>query len=115
MKTVKSLLDFEALARIRPKAAHYFCPDPACPVVYYDDEQTFTTADVRIPVFQKDASDATLVCYCFGYSRSNVRQDEDGAIAATISDHIKAGRCGCDLRNPQGTCCLGNVTSLGQR
>jgi hypothetical protein len=111
MKTVKALLGFEALARVRPTAAHFFCPDPACPVVYYDDEQTFTTVDVRLPIFQKDAGDAALVCYCFGYSRGDVRRDEEGTIAATISGHVKAGRCACDLRNPQGTCCLGNVNA----
>jgi hypothetical protein len=31
------------------------------------------------------------------------------AIVDDIKAGIKAGQCACDLRNPQGTCCLGNV------
>ena len=28
---------------------------------------------------------------------------------------INAGQCACDLRNPQGSCCLGNVRGLIKR
>ncbi|WP_019011639.1 hypothetical protein [Deinococcus aquatilis] len=29
-----------------------------------------------------------------------------------IRGHIRANRCGCEVNNPQGSCCLGNVTRL---
>ena len=28
-----------------------------------------------------------------------------------IRENIKENRCGCDVNNPQGSCCLANVTS----
>lgn len=112
VKTVKALLSFEALARIHPQAEHYFCPDRECQVVYYEAEQTFTVDDVRLPVFQKDAGPDTLVCYCFGFTRGDVLADAGQTIPAAIGEHVKAGRCGCDLRNPQGSCCLGNVKAV---
>lgn len=37
------------------------------------------------------------------------------AVVADISAGIKAGPCACDLRNPQGSCCLGNVRGVVER
>ena len=37
------------------------------------------------------------------------------AIIDDISTGINAGQCACDLRNPQGSCCLGNVRGLSER
>jgi hypothetical protein len=34
------------------------------------------------------------------------------AIVDDINTGISAGQCACDLRNPQGSCCLGNVRGL---
>jgi hypothetical protein len=34
------------------------------------------------------------------------------AIAVAINAGIRAGACACDLRNPQGACCLGNARAL---
>jgi hypothetical protein len=31
--------------------------------------------------------------------------------ADRITALVKADRCACEVRNPQGTCCLGNVTA----
>jgi hypothetical protein len=28
----------------------------------------------------------------------------------TIRQNIKENRCGCEVNNPQGSCCLGNIT-----
>lgn len=33
-------------------------------------------------------------------------------LSADITAGIRAGQCACDLRNPQGICCLGNVRRL---
>jgi len=37
---------------------------------------------------------------------------ERSLIIEDIQAGITAGQCACDLRNPQGTCCLGNVQKL---
>ena len=47
-----------------------------------------------------------------------LRAATPAARAATLEDidaGIKTGQCACDLRNPQGSCCLGNVRGLIQR
>jgi len=112
--TVKALLA-RSLADVTARA-YRFCPTPTCPVVYFagDSDQTFGTRDVREVVYQKAPDDpAVFVCYCFRYTRGQLaaaaHQGAGQAIIAAITAGIKAGACACDLRNPQGACCLGNV------
>jgi hypothetical protein len=112
LATVKSLLTYEALARLQPEEVFFFCADPACATVYYSSRQTFTTDDVRVKVYPKDPSSETPLCYCFGWNKARLdEQIQRNQVSAVqeIRGHIKAKRCACELRNPQGSCCLGNV------
>lgn len=98
-------------------AAEYrFCRAPDCPTVYYsaDGAQCFTEADLRERVFQKHLAETdTPVCYCFGYTVGDV-DAHPNAIIKDIQAGIRAGQCACDIRNPQGECCLGNVRALAR-
>lgn len=110
--TLKALLN-RPLSEIR--ATRYrFCPDPACPTVYYSEDglQTFTEADLRERVYQKHPQESDVfVCYCFRHTVQDVR--EQGArVVEQINTGIKNGQCACDIRNPQGSCCLGSVRAL---
>jgi hypothetical protein len=94
----------------------FFCAQADCDVVYFSAEQAFKRADLSVPVFQKESGPGTPVCYCFGFKRGDL-QDRDAALAISqrISGWVKAGLCSCETRNPQGSCCLGNVAAEGQR
>jgi hypothetical protein len=98
--------------------AYWFCRTPTCPVVYFspDVEQTFTTEQVRERVYQKEPeAAAVLVCYCFQHTAGAIRAASPEARAALVDEinaGITAGQCACDIRNPQGSCCLGNVRGL---
>lgn len=114
--TVRALL--RTSLRAVTHAAYHFCATPGCPVVYFtcDGGQRFTTDQLRERVFQKAPADpAALVCYCFQYTHTAV-QEADAAtraqIVAEITAGVQAGQCACDIRNPQGSCCLGNVRRL---
>jgi hypothetical protein len=109
--TLKSLLKPSALETFNPDTFYYFCAALYCPVVYFNKEsQVFTIEQVKVPVFQKDRGLDVPVCYCFGWSRDRIRQEiiQTGQSSAetNIRRHIKAGRCGCEVNNPQGSCCL---------
>lgn len=115
-QTVKSLLAV-TLRDVRD-VEYLFCRTRTCPVVYFspEGEQTFTVKEMRERVYQKepDAEDV-FVCYCFRHTVGDVRAASPEARAAIVDDintGINAGQCACDLRNPQGSCCLGNVRSL---
>ena len=113
--TLKALLRPDALMRITV-SAYLFCPTATCNVVYFAPSSIFRRRDVVVPVFQKEPAGERTVCYCFAITESDLRREIDQAetppAAERISALVKADRCACEVKNPQGTCCLGNVTTL---
>ena len=115
-QTVKSMLSISL--RQVSNAKYFFCRTQHCPVVYFsaDGEQTFNVEHVRERVYQKEPEDPEVfLCYCFLYTAGDLRAaSPEGrtAIVNEINTGVNAGQCACDLRNPQGTCCLGNVREL---
>ena len=96
---------------------YWFCPYPECPTVYYsqDGTQVFDETAVRERVYQKHAQDsAVLVCYCFQHTLGEIAADGQ-RLTAEISEGVKNGQCACEIRNPQGSCCLGNVNQIVKR
>lgn len=115
-QTVKALLKI-SLRAVR-ETEHYFCADKDCPVVYYtaDGAQTFTVHQVRETVYQKEPNNPGVsVCYCFQHTLGTLQtsaSQQRQAIIEDIKQGIAVGQCACNLRNPQGVCCLGNVNKL---
>lgn len=115
-QTVKSLLSV-SLREVKD-LQYLFCRTEGCPVVYFssDSEQIFTVEQVRERVYQKEpGAEEVFVCYCFRHTVGELRAaSHEGRIAIVdnINAGISAGQCACDLRNPQGSCCLGNVNRL---
>lgn len=118
--TVKALLKGNALRRLEGKA-YRFCPEPACDIVYFDREadSIFEKRDLRVRVGQKESEDPIPVCYCFDITMADLRKQLTLAgetdIPAMIAAEVKAGHCACEVRNPQGSCCLGNVSNAVKR
>ena len=111
--TVKALLCESALRAVGD-GPYRFCADPTCAVVYFDNEgHVFNTADLRVPVWQKQPAGARRICYCFDENEASMAREftETGRCDAPqrVRDHIAAGRCACEVRNPRGACCLGDV------
>jgi len=116
---MKALLTESALRRLSARE-YRFCPDAGCDVVYFSaDGEPFTTADVRVPVWQKLPFGDRPICYCFGESEASIRSEfaAGGASKAVerVREHIAAERCACDVRNPRGACCLGDVIATVKR
>lgn len=113
LATLKSLLVPDALATLDPAPQYFFCPDTTCDTVYFSGTSTYQQQHVKVPVFQKDPSAEVPVCYCFGWTRARLRDatvlHQSEVIPAQIAEHVRAGRCGCEVNNPQGSCCLGNI------
>lgn len=102
------------------REAYRFCPDPDCEVVYYGNGGThFKVNDLRHFVSAKMTGDARPICYCFGFTEGNAREEivrtGKSTIPATVSRLIKAGMCACEVRSPSGTCCLGEVNRTVKR
>ena len=115
-QTVKALLAV-SLREVR-EGDYLFCRMQTCPVAYFssDGTQVFMTMQVRERVYQKEPdADDVFACYCFRHTVGEIRTVSSTNRADLVDDintGIQAGQCACDLRNPQGSCCLGNVLGL---
>ncbi|QKE75497.1 copper chaperone Copz family protein [Arthrobacter citreus] len=115
--TLKSLLKPSSLELLNADLDHYFCPTAYCEIVYYDSEQkSYATSEIKVPVFQKESSSEAPVCYCFDWTKEKIQQFVENKETQNpiehIRENIKANRCGCEVNNPQGSCCLANVTKF---
>jgi hypothetical protein len=111
------MLHPEALARLGAER-HRFCGTPECPVVYFQGEEVFRREDVLVAVFQKERQSERTVCYCFAVREGQIRREIEASGRSASADRIKrlvqAERCACEVRNPQGSCCLGNVLAVAK-
>jgi hypothetical protein len=119
LTTVKALLAESALARLN-STTFYFCADANCPIAYFAaDGQRFEMSDLRARVWQKEPAGDRTICYCFGENERDIRaeiaRDKASAAVKRVREHIAAHRCACEVRNPRGVCCLGDVTAAVER
>ncbi len=96
-----------------------FCRTPDCPTVYFsvDAKQQFGEDALREQVHEKHPeADDVFVCYCFRHSPATIRAELLATSVTTVVDSVTAGvraeQCACEIRNPQGSCCLGNVRAI---
>lgn len=115
------LVTIQSLVRHLPfgmaPAQYYFCEAADCDVVYFPSNPTaptFHRDDLLVRVGVKEPHDPIPVCYCFGITRKaleeEIRQTGNSTVAERIKAEVKADRCACELKNPSGRCCLGNVS-----
>jgi hypothetical protein len=97
------------MRRLSAQTSFWFCASGACDTVYFGDGLRFTREDLSVPVHQKDPGGDILICYCFGFTRSEIQSDKGAEIAKVIGDKVREGLCSCEVRNPRGACCLGDV------
>ena len=119
LQTILHHVKHEHLARVTGEA-YRFCSDPKCAVVYFGEGGTrFTVDEVRELVSAKTTGDARPVCYCFGFKEGDVREEitREGTskIPKQINDLVKTGMCACEVRNPAGVCCIGEVNRTVRR
>ncbi|MBI1361523.1 MAG: hypothetical protein GC155_14695 [Alphaproteobacteria bacterium] len=100
--------------------AFNFCRTATCEAVYFNGNGiVLTKADVRQRIGLKETEDPVPLCYCFGFTEKmvveEIRATGHCTIPQRITAEVKAGNCACEIRNPQGSCCLGNVTAAVKR
>lgn len=114
--TLKHHVIPEHLAAIE-RGPFYFCGTPTCDVVYFNTEGgvMLHKSGVRQRIGLKETEDPIPLCYCFGFTEAMVREEICATGRCTIPQRItaevKAGNCACEIRNPQGSCCLGSVNA----
>jgi hypothetical protein len=98
-----------------------FCKTASCDVVYFlPGRALFRKDDLSVRVGVKEPSDPSApACYCFGWTPEKIQAELAAAGRSTVMEQIKAqvkaGNCYCEVTNPQGSCCLGNVAKAVQQ
>jgi hypothetical protein len=112
--TVKSIVMDHI--RVTKNGVYLFCRTPDCNVVYFNSSSIFYKADTKVRVGLKEQVDPIPICYCFGYTRKDIRRDIRERGKSDIPEYIKAevqaGFCACEVKNPTGSCCLGDITRI---
>jgi hypothetical protein len=113
--TVKSLVRMLPLGM--PNTQYYFCDASDCELVYFGldaEAPTFRREDLVVRVGAKETADPIPICYCFGFARQDIWDEIGSTGKSTVAERIKAeveaGHCACEVKNPSGKCCLGDVT-----
>lgn len=113
--TLKALLTADGLRRGVPRQPHY-CATRDCPVVYFDREGDvcFTEDELTVRAYAKHLDDSTVpACYCFtvtvGAMSDATRARE---LREMVSREVQAGHCACEVKNPKGACCLGDLVRI---
>lgn len=111
--TLQAILKPEATLRLlafKPR----FCRSRACDVLYYGaDGRVVEKRDSTVPVGIKETEDLALLCYCLGITRSDIRHEVEDTGSSDAPSRvlatIRANRSACEVKNPSGTFCLGDV------
>ena len=113
--TVKHMVKPQFLATAS-KSGFRFCASPNCDIVYFHpDGHQLCKGELRVRVGLKETQESAPLCYCFGFTRAmllqELRSSGHSRIPSIISAELKSGNCGCEVRNPQGSCCLGTIAA----
>lgn len=112
--TLRSLLQAHLRPQVRDEG-YRFCASPGCALVYYsaDGAQTFARPDLTVRVGVKETGAPRPLCYCFGHSAESIQAEWTRTgktmVVDSIKAELKAGGCHCEVANPSGGCCLGDV------
>jgi hypothetical protein len=113
--TVRSLVRHIPLGM--PETQYYFCEMPECEAVYFPLDPkapSFRRGELMVRVGAKETEDPITICYCFGFTRQDIWDEicstGKSTAAERITAEVEAGRCACEVRNPSGKCCLGDIT-----
>ncbi len=110
--TIKSLVQNHT--RVPARTSYWFCRTANCEIVYFSCEGVFRKLDLKVRVGIKETADPIPLCYCFHYSREDIFKDIESkgrtAILQQIKAEVQSGFCACEVKNPSGACCLGDIT-----
>ena len=113
--TLRALLQLHLRSTVQDEV-YRFCANSDCALVYFsaDGAQTWACADLTVRVGMKEQSAPRPLCYCFGHSAESIREEwartGKSTVLEAIKAEVKAGTCRCEVTNPGGGCCLGDIT-----
>ena len=113
-KTLDALLTEQAKENLSCLDGFYYCKTPSCETIYFRDKTLFTQKDLSVVVGLKEGASPATVCYCFEWTKEKITEEllkTGETVALTdIKAKMEDPGCTCEVLNPSGGCCLGDVT-----
>lgn len=116
--TIRSFVKESKLEAIKNPDGFYFCETSTCQCVYFNNVQQIYLhkEDIKVSVGIKETEGSIPVCYCFNWTKDRIfdqiKQQEYSTVIQEITTKVKAGECSCEIKNPSGKCCLGEVNKM---
>jgi hypothetical protein len=115
-KTVEALLTHRTKVQFECFDGFYYCKTPSCKTVYFRDDTILTQKDMSIIVGLKDGASPATICYCFDWTKERIKTEIQEKGTTVALEDIKANMqnpgCSCEILNPSGDCCLGDVSKI---
>jgi len=112
-KTVVHLVKGGSKSKFDGFDGFYYCKTPSCKVIYFRGDIVLTQDDIKVTVGLKEEATPATLCYCFEWTREKIRAEIEATGKSTVLEDIKANMknpgCSCEVLNPSGGCCLGDV------
>jgi len=113
-KTLDALLTEDAKKGLSCLDGFYYCKTPTCETIYFRDETLLSQKDLSVVVGLKEGASPATVCYCFEWTKEKIKEELLNTGETVALTDIKAKMenpgCACEVLNPSGGCCLGDVT-----
>ena len=113
LATVGSMVKTSVEAHKLGQPSYKLCRNRDCPVVYFAPGIAINKTELRVPVNFKEKNCDGPICYCFNHGLASIRAEIQSTgrstAQAVITKEVQAGRCACEVKNPAGTCCLGDI------
>ena len=116
--TINSILREEKLNLVENDDNFYFCKNPDCEIVYFNNKKNlyFNKKDVKVRVGLKEKNPPIPVCYCFNITKeqiiSELTEKGNSKSIQYVKNMIKMGKCSCEVKNPTGRCCLDTILNI---
>jgi len=112
-KTLEALLNDNVKSKLTCFDGFYYCKTPSCKIVYFRDDTVVTQEDMNVVVGLKDGATPATVCYCFAWTKEKIKaellSERKTAVLEDIKVKMQNPGCSCEILNPSGGCCLGDV------
>ena len=113
-KTVAHLVKEQSKSKLDGFDGFYYCKTPTCKTVYFREGTVLTQEDMSVVVGLKEGATPATVCYCFDWTKEKIQAELEAIGKTTALEDIKAKMenpgCSCEVLNPSGGCCLGDVS-----
>ena len=113
-KTFNALVKDEIKAKFDCFDGFYYCKTPSCKTVYFRGDTILTQEDIKVVVGLKERANPATVCYCFQWTKEKIKTEIQEKGESVVLEDIKAKMknpgCSCEVLNPSGGCCLGDVS-----